>query len=156
VVEIDGIEALRALKPGELGVSPWLRIDQDRIRDFADATGDHQWIHLDQARAAKESPWGTTIAHGLLTLSLLPHLNEQVFRVNGTRAIINYGLDRVRFTAPVPSGARVRARVSLEAVEPLDGNQVRARFRSVIEIEHQTKPACIAEQIAVFVGDGTA
>lgn len=154
MIRIESIQALLAREPGELGASPWLSLDQERIQAFADATGDHQWIHLDVERAARESPWGTTIAHGLLTLSLLPHLNQQVFRVEGTKAIINYGLDRVRFTAPVPAGSRVRSRVSLHSVEPLDANRVRARFDSVIEIEGQDKPACVARQVAVFIGGG--
>lgn len=154
MIRIESIEALQARLPGELGVSPWLTLDQDRIQAFADATGDHQWIHLDAERAARESPWGTTVAHGLLTLSLLPYLNQQVFRVEGAKAIINYGLDRVRFTAPVPSGSRIRSRVSLHSVEPLDAHRVRARFDSVIEIDGQDKPACVARQVAVFVGEG--
>lgn len=149
--QFKDIRALQAFGSGELGTSPWLTVDQARIAAFADATGDHQWIHLDEERARKESPWGTTIAHGLLTLSLLPHLNQQVFSIGNLKATINYGLDRVRFTAPVPSGSRVRSRVSLTAAEPLDAARVRARFYSEIEIEGQEKPALVAEQIAVFV-----
>lgn len=148
---IAGIDALQALIGHELGTSPWLRIDQARIAAFADATDDHQWIHLDPLRAEKESPFGTTIAHGFLTLSMLPHLNQQVFAIDNISATINYGMNRVRFTAPVPSGARIRSRVTLKAVEPQGNEGVRATFETRLEIEGQDRPACVAEHLAVFL-----
>src|SRR5699024_7038109 len=96
----------------------WFTVDQQRINAFADVTEDHQWIHLDVERARRETPWGSTIAHGFLTLSLLPALTHPIYRVEGVKARINYGLDKVRFLAPVPAGARIRARVALTAIEP--------------------------------------
>ncbi|WP_097459867.1 MaoC family dehydratase [Mangrovitalea sediminis] len=148
---IAGIEALHSLIGQELGTSPWLNIDQARIQAFADATDDHQWIHLDQARAKQQSPFGTTIAHGFLTLSMLPYLNQQIFALDNISATINYGMNRVRFTAPVPSGANIRTRVTLTAVEPQGDQGVRATFETHIEIEGQDRPACIAEHLAVFL-----
>ncbi|MBM3558661.1 MAG: MaoC family dehydratase, partial [Alphaproteobacteria bacterium] len=102
---------------GDLGASPWLTVDQAMIDAFADATGDHQWIHVDTARAAREMPGGVTIAHGFLVLSLFARLIGAVYRVDGVRQTINYGIDRLRFTAPVPAGSRIRLRLAVAAVE---------------------------------------
>ena len=132
----------------EVHVSDWVDIDQARIDAFAAATGDFQWIHTDPERAARESPWKRTVAHGFLTLSLLPLLRGVAeARVPGVRRIINYGLNRVRFTNAVLSGARVRGRARVLAVEPFKGGlQVTEEF--TIEIDGQSRPACVAESIA--------
>lgn len=136
----------------ETHVGPWLTIEQQRIDQFAAVTGDQQWIHTDPARAQVESPYGTTIAHGFLTLSLLPLLTESnapgQFERNypGMRLRVNYGLNKVRFPAPVLCGARVRAHTTLLAVEPLaDGVQI--TYQITVEIDGSSKPACVAEQV---------
>lgn len=140
------IASLRAAVGTEIGVSDWLTIDQARIDAFADATNDHQWIHVDPERAA-HGPFGRTIAHGFLTLSLLVPLMEQATTVGGVRMGINYGLDRVRFITPVPVGGRIRARITLTAVKDISGG-VRVHRTVTIELEGSPKPACIAENIA--------
>jgi acyl dehydratase len=128
-----------------LGTSPWITIDQSRIDAFARATGDHQWIHVDPVRAAA-GPFGTTIAHGFLTLSLLPEMFAGAFKVEDTRMGVNYGLNRVRFTAPVPVGSRLRGRFRLLAYEPIDGGAQLA-VEVTIEREGADKPVCIAESL---------
>jgi acyl dehydratase len=130
----------------EVGVSPWVEITQERIDTFARAIEDFQWIHVDPARA-QDSPFGGTIAHGFLTLSLLSHLSERTFTFSDRRMGVNYGLNRVRFTAPVPSGSRVRARFTLLKYEPLEANGVQVTWNTVVEIEGAPKPALIAEWI---------
>ena len=127
----------------EVGVSPWVEITQERIDTFAKAIEDFQWIHVD-ARRAKDSPFGGTIAHGFLTLSLLSHLSEQTFSFSDRRMGINYGLNRVRFTSPVPVGSRVRARVTLARFENIDGG-VQVTWNATVEIEGAGKPALVAE-----------
>ena len=127
----------------EVGVSPWVEVTQERIDTFAKAIDDFQWIHVDRARA-QASPFGGTIAHGFLTLSLLSHLSERTFGFTDRKMGINYGLNRVRFTSPVPSGARVRARFTLAKYEPLEGG-VQVTWNTVVEIEGKEKPALIAE-----------
>ena len=127
----------------EVGVSPWVEITQERIDTFAKAIDDFQWIHVDRARA-QASPFGGTIAHGFLTLSLLSHLSERTFGFTDRKMGINYGLNRVRFTSPVPSGARVRARFTLAKYEPLEGG-VQVTWNTVVEIEGKDKPALVAE-----------
>jgi acyl dehydratase len=127
----------------EVGVSPWVEVTQERIDTFAKAIDDFQWIHVDRARA-KASPFGGTIAHGFLTLSLLSHLSERTFGFTDRKMGINYGLNRVRFTSPVPSGARVRARFTLAKYEPLEGG-VQVTWNTLVEIEGKDKPALIAE-----------
>ncbi|MGH8668661.1 MAG: MaoC family dehydratase [Burkholderiales bacterium] len=129
----------------EVGVSPWVEVSQERIDTFARAIHDFQWIHVDPARA-KDSPFGGTIAHGFLTLSLLSHLSERTFSFADRRMGVNYGLNRVRFTSPVPSGARVRARFTLAKYEPLDGG-VQVTWNTVVEIDGAPKPALVAEWI---------
>ena len=128
----------------EVGVSPWLEVTQERIDTFARAIDDYQWIHVDRARA-KASPFGGTIAHGFLTLSLLSHLSESTFSYSDRRMGINYGLNRVRFTAPVPAGSRVRARFTLAGYEKLEGNGVQLTWDTVVEIEGVAKPALVAQ-----------
>jgi acyl dehydratase len=133
----------------QLGETDWVTIDQEMIDRFADATDDHQWIHVDRARAAS-GPFGTTIAHGHLTLSLLPRFLAELLQVGSTGLAINAGFDRVRFVEPVPAGARVRATGALVAAEP-SGPGVRAHVRVTIEIEHEPKPALVADALAIFV-----
>jgi len=128
----------------EVGVSPWVEITQERIDTFAKAIGDFQWIHVDPERA-KNSPFGKTIAHGFLTLSLLSNLSEQTFSFSDRRMGINYGLNRVRFTSPVPVGSRVRARFTLAKFEKIEGNGVQVTWNTVVEIEGAAKPALVAE-----------
>jgi acyl dehydratase len=129
----------------ELGVSPWLEVDQERIDTFAKAIDDFQWIHVDRQRAA-QSPFGGTIAHGFLTLSLLSHLAEQTFSFSDRKMGVNYGLNRVRFTAPLPSGSRVRARFTLGKYEKLEGG-VQVTWNTTVEREGSDKPVLIAEWI---------
>ena len=128
----------------EVGVSPWIEVTQERIDGFAKAIGDFQWIHVDRERA-KASPFGGTIAHGFLTLSLLSHLSEMTFSYEERRMGINYGLNRVRFTAPVPAGARVRARFTLGKYQALEGNGVQLTWNTLVELEGSDKPALVAE-----------
>ena len=130
----------------EVGVSDWITVDQQRINLFAEATGDHQWIHIDPERAAK-GPFGTTIAHGFLTLSLLPEMSASAFEVLDTRMGVNYGLDRVRFPAPVPSGAKLRGRFKLLKYEPLEGG-AQLTVEVTMEREGSAKPVCVAESLA--------
>ena len=129
----------------EIAVSPWLEVTQERIDTFARAIDDHQWIHVDRERA-KSSPFGGTIAHGFLTLSLLSHLAEKTFSFSDRKMGVNYGLNRVRFTAPVPSGAKVRARFTLAKYEKLEGG-VQVTWNTTVEIENADKPAMVAEWI---------
>jgi acyl dehydratase len=128
----------------EVGVSPWVDITQERIDTFAKAIEDFQWIHVDPARA-RVSPFGGTIAHGFLTLSLLSHLSEMTFSFSDRRMGINYGLNRVRFTSPVPVGSRVRARFTLQKFEKIEDNGVQVTWTALIEREGAEKPALIAE-----------
>jgi acyl dehydratase len=133
----------------EIGVSDWLLIDQERIAQFADATSDHQWIHLDPERAARELPTGKTIAHGYLTISLIPYLTKGFLKFEGATRVINYGLNKVRFMTMVPVGARVRARQKLLEVRPRVG-AVQTLCEVTIEIEGEKRPACVAETISLF------
>lgn len=144
-----GIDELAAAEGDSLGTTDWVAIDQARIDTFADATGDHQWIHTDPLRAAS-GPFGSTIAHGLLTLSLLPVLTHELYRVDNITMAVNYGFDKVRFMAPVPSGSRIRATSTIASVTRVQGG-VQAKMTTTIEIEGSAKPACVAESIARFV-----
>ncbi len=137
---------LQALVGQELGHSDWLLVDQARIDLFAQATGDHQWIHTDPARAAA-GPFGATVAHGFLTLSLLPALFETGFAIDDVRMGVNYGLNRVRFPAPVRAGSRLRGRFRLLSYEPLAGG-AQLTVESTIELEGSAKPACVAESVS--------
>jgi acyl dehydratase len=140
-----GADELRAAAGEQLGVSDRMTIDQQRVNAFADATEDHQWIHLDPQRAAA-GPFGTTIAHGFFTLSLLPHLTDQIYRVEGTTLMINYGLNKVRFPAPVRVGSTVWAEVTLaEATEVTGGLQL--VLHTTLWIEGVTKPGCVADYV---------
>jgi acyl dehydratase len=137
----------------ELAVSEWTELTQARIQQFADATGDHQWIHLDEARAAAESPFGTTIAHGFLTLSLAGVLLRRAMRIGGVRMAVNYGVNRVRFVAPVPAGSRIRGRFSALSVEPAPG-ATQVTWSIVIEREGAEKPCCVAEWVVRYYPAG--
>ena len=125
----------------EIGVSDWVEVSQDRINQFAEATGDHQWIHVDVERAKKDMPGGKTIAHGFLTLSLIPMLNHQISHINNVRNGINYGCNKVRFTSPVPAGAKVRARTKLLAADPMDGGGGLQRKRHTAGVD-PARPVC--------------
>ncbi|MFB7633354.1 MaoC family dehydratase [Streptomyces sp. NPDC056149] len=142
------VEELRAAVGEELGPSDWLEIDQRRIDLFADATGDHQWIHVDQEKAAA-GPFGTTIAHGYLTLSLLPVLVPQLLRVDNVKMGINYGTNKVRFPAPVPVGSRLRARATVAEVAEVTGG---VQLTTVVTVEREggEKPVCVAESVSRF------
>jgi acyl dehydratase len=145
----NSVAELAAAEGQELGSSDWTIVDQQRIDLFADATGDHQWIHVDPDRAA-EGPFGTAIAHGMLTLSLLPTFLHQIYRVDGIRMAVNYGLDKVRLPAPVPVGARLRATSKVLQATELDG-AVQVKLGTTIEIEGGLKPACVVESIVRYV-----
>jgi acyl dehydratase len=138
----------------ELGVSAWMTIDQERVNQYADFTGDHQWIHVDVERARRESPFGSTIAHGFLTLSLAASLQYEIGIIPaGVSEALNYGSDRVRFLAPVKVGARIRDRVVLLAAEQQDKGRLLLKTRNTIEIEGETKPALIAETLSLMLLD---
>ncbi len=140
-----GADDLRSAAGERLGASDWLTVEQERIDTFADATGDHQWIHVDPEKAAA-GPFGTTIAHGFLTLSLLPYLNAQIYRVDGAKMGINYGLNKMRFPAPVPVGSKVRANSELAEVDDVPGG-LQLVVRVTLEIEGSDKPGCVAEWV---------
>ena len=143
---IAGIEGYKALVGEQLGESEWLQVDQDRINQFADATGDHQWIHVDTEKA-KQGPFATTIAHGFLTLSLIPALTGGLLKIEGVRMGINYGLNRVRFPSPVKVGSRVKASVRNVSVEDVQGG-IQIVNEVTIAIEGEAKPACVAEMVS--------
>jgi acyl dehydratase len=143
---IDSIDRLASVAGREIGVSDWVEVTQAMIDAFAATTGDRQWIHVDPERAARDSPFGTTIAHGFLTLSLLSRMKSQAVLVQGVRMAINYGLNRVRFPAPVRVGSRVRGRFTLQSVEAIDGG-VQAVVAATVEIEGSAKPALAAEWV---------
>jgi acyl dehydratase len=152
----DAFERFQQRIGEEEGVGEWMQIDQSRINDFADTTLDHQFIHIDPEKAAKLSPYKVTIAHGFLTLSLLPHLGSKIPPVDpkayeGLTMGVNYGLDKVRFPAPVKVDARVRARRSLAAVEQKAPNTLQLKQVVTIEIEGEAKPACVAESLTRLI-----
>jgi acyl dehydratase len=147
---IENMSSLKNFVGKEIGLTGWFRVTQDRIQQFAEATEDRQWIHLDPERARKESPYGTTIAHGFLTLSLISHLLKQAIEIRaGVRLAINYGLNRVRFPSPVRAGANVRARFVLLALKE-QGNALEAVYSVSIESEGAEKPSCVAEWIVRY------
>ena len=146
---LENLEALPAWIGREVACSDWLLVDQSRIQRFADASGDQQWIHTDLERALRDSPYKSTIAHGYLTLSLLPHLLESCLRIEGVGMAINYGLDRVRFPAPLLAGQRVRARLALERLESVAGG-MQAHWAATVELEHGDKPACVAQMLVRY------
>jgi acyl dehydratase len=146
----ESVTDLAAVAGQEIGQSDWVTITQEDVNLFADATGDHQWIHVDPERAA-QGPFGGTIAHGFMTLSLLPRLQHQIYTVKGIKLAINYGLNKVRFPAPVPVGSKVRAKSSLVDVDDLGNGAVQATVSTIVEIQGSPKPACVAESIVRYI-----
>lgn len=146
MLEVERPADMRAHIGESVGTSEWVLVDQAMINAFADATGDHQWIHIDVERARTDMPGGKTIAHGYLTLSLLPRLGDSVYRIRKTSRAINYGANKVRFTAPVQAGSRVRLHQVLKGVDDVKGG-VRMTFESTVEIEGSDKPALVAEAL---------
>lgn len=148
--EINSLEELRSLVGQEVGVGDWLEVTQERINQFAEATGDHQWIHIDVERAQKESPYGTTIAHGFLTMSLMVELMAKTVQVKmPVKMGINYGLNKVRFVSAVPAGSKIRSRVVLQNLEDFAGGQ-QLTWGITIEREGGEKPACVAEWLTRY------
>lgn len=142
---------LAALKGQEVTVTAWREVTQEQINLFAEATGDHQWIHVDPERAAK-GPFGTTVAHGFMTLSLLAGFMDQAFKIEGVVMGLNYGLNKVRFTSPVPVNSRLRARLTLLETETLDNQGLQITWQVVVEREGQDKPVCVAESLSRVYG----
>ena len=149
MTEIESVAKLGELVGQEVAVGDWLEVAQERINQFAEATEDRQWIHTDPTRAARESPFKKTIAHGFLTLSLLSELSRLAMSVGGLRMGINYGLNRVRFVSPVPSGARIRARFHLSALEEIKGG-AQATWDVTVERDGSNKPCCVAEWLVRY------
>jgi len=149
VTQIESIAALANYSGKEVAVSDWLEVSQERIDQFAEASEDRQWIHLDRERAAHESPFKMTIAHGFLTLSLLSALARLALSVGGVRMGINYGLNRVRFVSPVPAGARIRGRFTLATLEGIKGG-VQSTWNVTVEREGSDKPCCVAEWLVRY------
>jgi acyl dehydratase len=146
-VEVDGIEGLKGLLGREIGPSEWREVTQEDIDAFADLSGDHQWIHVDRERAKAESPFGTTIAHGNLTLSLIDGMRQQLIASSGFTLGVNYGWNRVRFPAPVPAGSRVRARAEVVEVDDVGDGWWQVVTRFTVEVEGSEKPACVADSV---------
>jgi acyl dehydratase len=146
---VTTLEELRGFTGREIALTDWLEITQERIQQFADATDDHQWIHVDPARAQRESPYGAAIAHGFLTLSLLPRFLKDSIQLGGLRMAINYGLNRVRFPAAVRAGSRIRARIVLQSIRDV-GDATEATYSITIEVQDAEKPCCVAELLARY------
>lgn len=144
---VSGVDELRELVGQEIGVTEWREVTQENINKFADATGDHQWIHVDPERAAKESPFKTTIAHGFYTVSLIPVLVWQLFEVQNVAVYINYGMDKMRFPAPVPVGSKIRMRLTIGEVTEVAGG-VQAAYDCTFEREGGDKPVCVARHVS--------
>jgi acyl dehydratase len=145
-------ETMPSLIGQELGLSPWIAIEQSLIDAFADVTQDHQWIHINPERTKVEGPYGTTIAHGYLTLSLIPHMMQSIdARPEGTAHSLNYGLDRLRFLNPVKAGSKIRLRVKLAGFDPRENGQYLMRMGSTVEIEGEERPALVAENLVLLV-----
>jgi acyl dehydratase len=151
ITTLDGPDELRGAVGRDLGTSNWVEITQERVDTFADATGDHQWIHVDVERA-KEGPFGGTIAHGYLTLSLVPWLGSKVFGFDTPGAKLNYGVNKVRFPSPVLVGSRIRATVTMGEVTDLPAGK-QATVRYTVEIEGGDKPACVAESVVLLLAE---
>ena len=148
MLEVERAGDMKAYEGKEIGVSDWYLVTQDQIVKFANATGDHQWIHVDVERAKREMPGGKTIAHGYLTLSLVPRLGATIYRVKQRSRGLNYGSNRVRFTGQVPAGSRIRLHQKIKSVDPVDGG-VRITSESTVEVEGATRPALVAEIISM-------
>src|SRR5436309_13643633 len=149
MLEVERAGDMKAYEGQEIGVSDWYIVTQEQIDKFADATGDHQWIHVDVERAAKEMPGGKTIAHGWLTLSLVPRLASTLYTVKHRSRGLNYGANRVRFTGMVPAGGRIRLRLKLKSVEPIDNGGTRITSEGTMELEGNERPVLVAETIGV-------
>ena len=148
---LDSPISLKDLVGQELAVTEWFKVTQERIQQFADATLDHQWIHVDVERARRESPFKAPIAHGFLTLSLLPHFMHEAIEIKqGVRMGVNYGLNRVRFVSPVRAGSNIRARITLISIKDVSLNAVEVVFNATIEVEGGDKPCCVAEWVARY------
>jgi acyl dehydratase len=146
-VQVQGIEGLQALLGKQIGPSEWREVTQEDINAFADLSGDHQWIHVDVERAAKESPFGTTVAHGNLTLSMIDGMRLELLSSSGFKLGVNYGWNKVRFPAPVPAGARVRGTAEVTEVEDVGGGWWQIVTRFTVAVEGSDKPACVADSV---------
>jgi len=146
-VQVEGIDGLKALQGKTIGPSDWRTVTQEDIDTFAELTGDHQWIHTDVERAKKESPFGTTVAHGNLTLSLIDGLRIELLKSTGFRLGVNYGWNKVRFPAPVPSGSRIRATAEVVEIDDVGGGSWPILTRFKVEVEGSDKPACVADSV---------
>jgi acyl dehydratase len=150
MLAVETFDALKAYVGKEIGASDWLTVSQERIKQFAEATGDKQWIHVEPQRAKKESPYGTTVAHGFLTLSLISYFLRDVIRIgSGARLTVNYGLNRVRFPSPVREGSRIRGHFTLVSLHDRSDSQ-EAVFSCSVECEGNSKPCCVAEWIVRY------
>ncbi len=147
IVEVEGVEGLRGIIGQEIGPSDWREVTQEMINTFAELSGDDQWIHVDVERAKKESPFGTTVAHGNLTLSLIDGFRKSMLASSGFALGVNYGWDRVRFPAPVPAGSRVRSRAEVVSVDDVGGGWVQVITRFTLEVEGNEKPCCVADSV---------
>jgi len=148
---LDSPDSLRDLIGQEIAVTGWFNVTQERIQQFADATLDHQWIHVDVERARRESPFKAPIAHGFLTLSLLPHFMHEALQIKqGVRLGVNYGLNRVRFVSPVRAGSNIRARITLQSLKDVPPAGVEVVFNATVEVEGSEKPCCVAEWVARY------
>lgn len=147
----QSVDDLKQCIGHEVGRSPWIPIDQERIDQFAEATGDHNWIHVDPERAAAETPYGATIAHGFLTLSLLPMLLYQIYDLKPRKMSLNYGVDKVRFITPVPVNSRVRGVLMFNSVEDETAGRLKLRGTMTIELEGAEKPACVANFVTMHI-----
>jgi acyl dehydratase len=151
-ITVNGIEELRALVGRTIGPSEWREVTQEAIDRFADLSGDHQWIHVDVERAKNESPFGTAVAHGNLTLSMIDGFRPSLLESTGFRLGVNYGWNKIRFPAPVPAGSRIRASVEPLAVDDLGGGWYQVVQRWTVEVEGSPKPACVAESVGRVLG----
>jgi acyl dehydratase len=147
VVEVQGIEGLKALMGKEIGPGEWREVRQEDIDTFADLSGDHQWIHVDVERARRESPFGTTVAHGNLTLSMIDGFRLDLISSTGFTLGVNYGWNKVRFPAPVPAGSRVRAKAEIFSIDEVGGGWWQVVTRFTVELEGSDKPCCVADSV---------
>jgi acyl dehydratase len=143
---VHGLDKLKELAGTDLGTSDWIEVTQERVNTFAHATGDHQWIHVDEAKA-RSGPYGVTIAHGYLTLSLIIPLFQDLLRITGISMSVNYGLDKVRFPSPVPVGSKIRLSAEVASVEEIEGNGVQMSLTFTVQVDGSTKPACVAQAL---------
>lgn len=152
MIVLDGIDGVTAHVGLPVGTSPWMEVPQALVDDFARVTGDDQWIHTDPARAARDSPYGGTVAHGYLTLSLLPALTSEIYRIDGVKLVINYGLERVRFPHPLRVGRRMRLSIDFDSLTAREG-RYELRSTARFEAEDADRPVCIAQTIRMIVAD---